>query len=883
MVQHRILSSLLAMLALSSFAGVGLAQEALRGPGAPASPGGVIGIIVKLEDDSVMSYRGTVAGLAATSPQLTGAARVDHRSSPVQAYRAYLAQKHAAFEVAATAAIPGAHVTYRYQTILGAVAMRVPASEVGRVAQLPGVKAVYPDQLLMLHTDSSPAFIRAKALWSKLGGQDDAGQGIVVGILDTGIWPEHPSFADPDPRGKPYPAPPVSVMSCDFGTPAFACNNKLIGAYRFMAAHDLCVANGNCVTLPGEFNSARDSNGHGTHTASTAAGNGFVDALEGRTKVSGVAPRAHVVAYKICGASGCYGSDSVAAIQQAVIDDVDVINFSIGGGASPYDDIVELAFKDAYAAGIFVAASAGNEGPGPNTVEHRGPWVTTVAASTQKRSFASTLTLIASTKRLRLAGVTITQGVKPAAPVVVNTDTFCATGAFPGKFSGKIVVCKRGGGVTRIQKGLNVFQGDAAGMILYNDQPDQGLITENHWLPSVHISNADGVDLLSFLTAHAGTTATFSDGKAAAAQGDVMAPFSSRGGTGRTLGLSKPDITAPGVLILAGTTPQPANPASGPPGELFMAIQGTSMSSPHVAGAGALLKHLHPDWTPGQIKSAIMTSASTKKLFNEDGVTPFTAFDAGSGRVDLKEALRPGLTFDVPASDYDTHENDLWNVNYPSIYLSDTAPSSLTVLRTAHSVLAEGSVWQLTLLPDPAGGLVVSLPSPTLTVPAGGTAAFTLGIDKSGIPANQSRHATLQLKYKSFLVHMPIGAAGPVSRPDLIVTTVATPAGGTRGSLMSVSAAVTNQGAATATSFTIQLYLSRDNSTLDAGDAPFSFCNITSLAVGDTAPCFGSYPIPVSIPAGEYVLIVRVDDWNTVEELSETNNIGTSASAFIIN
>src|SRR5262249_49903907 len=206
-------------------------------------------------------------------------------------------------------------------------------------------------------------------------------------------------------------------------------------------------------------------------------------------------------------------------------------------------------------------------------------------------------------------------------------------------------------------------------------------------------------------------TATFSDGKAQTDQGDVMASFSSRGGAGFPFGISKPDITAPGAQILAGMTPQPADPVSGPSGELFQAIAGTSMSSPHIAGSAALLKHLHPDWTPGQIKSAIMTTASTKKLVKEDGVTPFTAFDAGSGRVDLKEALGPGLTFDAPATDYDAHQFDLWTVNYPSVYIPDTASNSLTVRRTVESLLPADSVWQLTVIPDPAGGLNITVPA----------------------------------------------------------------------------------------------------------------------------------------------------------------------------
>src|SRR5262249_26019868 len=188
----------------------------------------------------------------------------------------------------------------------------------------------------------------------------------------------------------------------------------------FMDAYDACVAAGQCAMPVGSFTSARDDIGHGTHTSSTAAGNGNVPAtLLGieRGKVSGIAPRAHVIAYRICGEDGCLVSDAVAAIDQAIDDGVDVINYSIGASAAPYADPVELAFLDAYAAGIFVAASAGNSGPGAETVEHRAPWVTTVGASTQKRQFASKLTLVSSDgKKLKLNGATAGAGAAPPPP-----------------------------------------------------------------------------------------------------------------------------------------------------------------------------------------------------------------------------------------------------------------------------------------------------------------------------------------------------------------------------------------------------------------------------------------------------------------------------------
>lgn len=642
--------------------------------------------------------------------------------------------------------------------------MLVPKSQTARLASLSGVKAIYPDPLEKLHTDRSPSFIGAKTLWKALGGQASAGEGVVVGILDTGVWPEHPSFADPDPLGNPYPPPPSTWTgsTCQFsggvnpGAP-FTCNNKLIGAYRFMATYDAFIAR-----LPGEFTSARDSDGHGTHTASTAAGNAGVVASifdVPRGIVSGVAPRSHIVVYKVCGDLGCYGSDSMAAVDQAVLDGVDVINFSISGGVSPYSDIVELAFLDAYAAGVFVAASAGNSGPTPNTANHLGGWVTTVAASTSNRQFLSKLTVKADDgSKLKLNGASVTDGISPSAPVVLATDlgysSLCLSPFAPGSATGKVVVCQRGTNA-RVEKGYNVAVGGAVGMLLYNPTL-QGLETDNHFLPSIHLENDAGGQLLGFLASHAGETATFTPGKAAKATGDVMAAFSSRGGTGLTLGINKPDVTAPGVQILAGHTPQPHSVDGGPPGELFQAIQGTSMSSPHVAGAAALLKDLHPNWTPGQIKSALMTTAKTEKVVKEDGTTPINPFDAGSGRIDLKKAGDPGLTFDVPAADYTTYAANLWTVNYPSLYVP-ALPNSITVQRTAHSELSTASIWKVSVTAPL--DLTVTVPS-TLSVPAAGDASFPITVDASLVPPGMVRHATIKMKYRSYQVHVPITIIG---------------------------------------------------------------------------------------------------------------------------
>jgi subtilisin family serine protease len=724
---------------------------------------GKVGVIVKLKDASVASYRGGVNNMKATNPAARGAKTLDFKSKDLTTYRNYLKGKQDAFSARLTSGVKGAKITGNFDLVLNAVSAVVPAAELATIANMPGVATVYPDSLLNLETDVSPQFIGAPTVWSSLGGQQSAGEGVIVGVLDTGIWPEHASYSDPDPSGKPYAAPPAAPdgsRACEFTGganpgPAFACNNKLIGADRRMATYDAVIG-----LLSGEFTTARDDNGHGTHTSSTAAGNAGVVATifgVGRGTISGVAPRAHVEMFKVCGDQGCFGSDSVSAVQAAIGDGVNVINFSISGGANPYSDAVELAFLDAYNAGVFVAASAGNSGPGAETTDHRGPWVATVGASTTNRAFLNSVNVTADGgATLSLPGVSLTAGVGPAPLVVAIGDGLCSTPAAAGTYTGKIVVCKRGAPAGRAEKGFNVLQGGAVGMVLYNNSAavtDQE--TDNHWLPASHIQFSQGTALLGFIAANTNVNATLTAGVKGAAQGDVMASFSSRGGPQQPLGISKPDIAAPGVQILAGHSPEHVDVAGGPNGELFQAIAGTSMASPHIAGSAALIRDLHPTWTPGQVKSALMTTAKTAGLVKEDGVTPFNAFDAGSGRVDLTVAGSPGLTFDATGAQYLSFQSELFKANYPSIY-HPNMPGLVTVSRTAHSVLGSSSTWKLTT--SSPSDFKITVPK-SFTVGANGNVTFNVTMDATAVPIGQTRFGMITLsqsKGGSRVLHLPV-------------------------------------------------------------------------------------------------------------------------------
>lgn len=694
-----------------------------------------VNVVVKLDYDATASYAGTIRGLAATSPRVTGK-KLTGKSAAETAYERYTKAIDARFRADVASRITGAKLGRSLTRVYGGVVMRLPANQVKTLLTIANVAAVQSDTLNQpTATVESPTFIGAPTIWAQEGGQANAGKGVIFGDIDTGLWPEHPMVADNGNLPAPPAAPSGDPRVCDYGdnplTPAtdvFVCNNKVIGGQPFL---DTYLSAGQ----PPEVypDSARDSNGHGTHTTTTAAGDNVTSApIFGidRGPISGVAPGAYVIEYKVCGLEGCYSSDSAAAVGQAILDGVNVINFSISGGSSPFSDPVELAFLDAYDAGVTVAASAGNSGPGAGTTDHRSPWVITVAASTQSREFQSTLTVTGGADTATFVGSSLTGGVSSPTPVVLASaapysDAFCGNPAPPGTFTGKIVACQRGGGIGRVQKGFDVLQGGAVGMILYN-LPLQDTETDNHFLPTVHL--ADGTAFLAFVSSHPGAVASFTTGVKANGQGDVMAAFSSRGPGGLFL---KPDITAPGVQILAGNTPTPDEIAAGPAGQYFQAIAGTSMSSPHIAGSAILLKALHPTWGPGAIKSALMTTAKGG-VVKEDTVTPADPFDDGSGRVDLTKAGKAPLVFEDSAANMAAKgDSDLLapSVNIASVNLP-TMSGSVTVQRTARNVSGASRTFTVKTT-APAGAKITVTPKST-TIANNGSRTFTITVSSNG-------------------------------------------------------------------------------------------------------------------------------------------------------
>ncbi|HEY5875793.1 MAG TPA: S8 family peptidase, partial [Ilumatobacteraceae bacterium] len=677
--------------------------------------------------------------------------------------------------------------TYTYAA--NGFAATLTGAQAGALSQQPGVSFVVPDQIRTIQTDGTPDFLGLTAEdgpWaSGLTGED-----VVIGVIDTGIWPEHPSFAD-DGSYPPLSADEFSGTGCDFGNTAFnpddaafTCNNKLLAAKSYGTVFHGDTGAG---LAPGSFLSARDEDGHGTHTASTAAGDGAVSAtLLGvdRGIVSGIAPRARISTYKACwatapGEGGCSNGDLVKAIDDAVADGVDVINYSIGSDTAALSPDA-ISFLFANNAGVFVAASAGNAGPGEATVGSPAvsPWLTSVAASTQRRDFRGTVTL---GDGQTFEGVSVTAGID-SVPLVDAADLgnpLCRAdlGFPPDSVTGRMVLCERGGNA-RVEKSFAVQEGGGVAMLLFNPGLNT-LNTDNHYIPSLHVDEVAGAAARAYIqAAGAGATASMSGGQKVDAQPNVMAAFSSRGPNLQSEDIITPDVTAPGVNILAGNTPAAL---LGSPGQSFQAISGTSMSSPHVAGIYALVKQAHPDWSSAAAKSALMTTAR-QDVVEEDGVTPADPFDMGAGHVrpggnaGQKGTLyNPGLIYDAGINDYlgyvcdvapdaispatcarleaDGYATSAENLNLASIGVADVTGFA-TITRTITNVASKTLTWHADI--DAPDGFTATVTPDQLRLAPGESASFDVTFTRTSAEFGVWSFGSLTWTAKRFVARSPI-------------------------------------------------------------------------------------------------------------------------------
>ncbi len=659
--------------------------------------GGVVGLkatddksqistyIVELYDQPVATYAGEVSGLKATNKTLQANVASTKKNKSIEKqphvarYLSHLAKtQDTALAGIAKVISKNVQPELRYNWAMNGFSMRMTATEAEKAANAPGVKRIYKERVFQLSTDTGPTHIGADKIWQGIAtGVEAKGEGIVVGIIDSGVNTDSDSFKATGDDGYIHTNPFTGYLG-DCVADATLCTDKLVGVISFPEITDeyygIAPENG------------EDMNGHGSHTASTTAGNvlrnvpilkaGESNVSDGVqigsaefSEISGVAPHANIISYQTCGPTGgCGDALTVKAVDMAIAHGVDVINFSIGpggDGGNPWTSASGVAFLKAREAGIFVAVAAGNAGNGAGTVGNVAPWTTVVANYTHDRIFeknatgtddnANTLPMFSGIGGLAAA---------VDAPVIYAGDLvdiyepdrdfslckFEMWDFFP-ELENKIVVCDRGD-FALMEKAQYVQQMGGVGIVIRNT-PTSGTSLYNvpYGIPGVLINQEAGDALLSWMNESTNPTLSLSEGHVS--HDDLMAN-SANGSSSRGPSLYAPEnmvphIAAPGTDIYAAYSDDRAFDYEG--GADFAFLSGTSMASPHIAGAAALLTQLNPGWTPAEMQSAMMMSAN-RETTKEDLATPSDIFDHGAGMVNVAAAAKVGLLLDEGIENY---------------------------------------------------------------------------------------------------------------------------------------------------------------------------------------------------------------------------------------
>lgn len=543
---------------------------------------------------------------------------------------------------------------YTYTNAINGFTALLSPSELHSLSNAPGFVSSVRDSTVKLDTTHSNQF---------LGLNDDYGawpaskygHDVIIGLVDTGVWPESRSFDD----AGLGPIPTRWKGACESGTKfnTTTCNNKLIGARYFNKG---LLANNPNLTIA--VNSARDTDGHGTHTSSTAAGAPVAGATffgYASGTALGAAPGARVAMYKALWDEGSRLSDIIAAIDQAIADGVDVLSISLGIDGLPlYSDPIAVAAFAAMEKGIFVSTSAGNEGPFLATLHNGTPWVLNVAASTIDREFHGTVALA---NRVSITGLSLYPGNPPATqlPLIVP-DSCIDVKSLKTAGNKNIIVCVDTNDTLSEQV---YYAGEAkvAGAVFISNTSDLSFYTQSSF-PAIFIQLNQGNQILNYINNSSKPRASlhFQQTSIGTKPSPKLASYSSRGPSPSSPYVLKPDLTAPGDQILA-SWPSNSPVTRVKTGEIyndFNIISGTSMSCPHAAGVAALLRGAHPGWTPAAIRSAMMTTANphdnTGSPIADLGLAnqPATPLDMGAGHVDPNKALDPGLIYDAGRDDY---------------------------------------------------------------------------------------------------------------------------------------------------------------------------------------------------------------------------------------
>lgn len=763
--------------------------------------------IVQLKEPSAANYNAKTRALARKASGQTS--RFNKSQPEIQAYAAQLA---ATQDRVFAKAGPDAELVYRYQYGLNGFAASMHPAQAHKLEAQPEVLQVWEDEIRPLTTNHSVGFL---GLLDGDGGlRTDLGldgKDIVIAMIDSGIAPEHPALQDTQEADRP------SMCLSDWAENTFLglwlcrryekrddivlfdpledwegecqageqfeetdCNNKIIGARYFSAGAE--------ATGPiddGEIMSARDVDGHGTHTATTAAGNRVKASIFGSfiSRIAGVAPAARVAVYKACWLrpddtrASCNTSDLANAIDAAVADGVDIINYSVGSSQTRITAPDDIALMAATKAGVFSVVAAGNEGPARSTIGSPagGPWVITAAASTRDGNTTneameiltpSTIAGLYVAKEANFTPTLDSVGPIDGSLVLVDDETDTASDACEelvnrSDVSGKIAFIQRGGCDFEI-KIANAEDAGAVAAIVYNIAGDPIVMNGDEGtvdIPAVMIGQADGNLILAELDRLPDVTVKLDKNLFVKENdtGNAMASFSSRG-LGPVINILKPDVTAPGVNILAGFTPDAVNATKG---ENFAYLSGTSMSTPHIAGVAALLLQANPDWSPAAIKSALMTTAR-QDVTLADGETQATPFDFGAGHIVPNNAAEPGLVYDVSNDEFDAfacgiaspaispercaelaqagYSFEGEDLNQPSIAIAHLSGEQI-VRRQVTNVSDVAATYTAQVVPP--SGVQVSVVPNSLTVPPGATVSFDVVFTYESGPLDLWRFGSL--------------------------------------------------------------------------------------------------------------------------------------------
>ncbi|CAN4122656.1 unnamed protein product [Withania somnifera] len=619
-------------------------------------------------------------------------------------------------------------LVYAYTNAINGFSATLSPSELEAIKKSPGYVSSIKDMSVKIDTTHTSQFLGLNSesgVWPK----SDYGKDVIVGLVDTGIWPESRSFSDDGMTEVPS----RWKGECESGTQfnSSLCNKKLIGARYFNKG---LLANNPNLTI--SMDSARDTDGHGTHTSSTAAGSH----IEGASffgyatgTATGIAPKAHVAMYKALWEEGVFLSDILAAIDQAITDGVDVLSLSLGIDAIPlHEDPVAIAAFAALEKGIFVSTSAGNEGPFYETLHNGTPWVLTVAAGTVDREFIGTLTL---GNGVSVTGLSLYPGNSSSSESFISYAD-CQDDKELQKNAHKIVVCiDKNDSVS--EDVYNVRNSKVAGAVFITNSTDLEFYLQSEF-PAVFLNFHEGDKVLEYVKSDSAPNAKleFQVTHIGAKPAPKVASYSSRGPSPSCPIILKPDLMAPGALILA-SWPQQTPVTEVTSGKLysnFNVLSGTSMSCPHASGVAALLKGAHPEWSPAIIRSAMMTTAyvldNTKSPIQDIGKknAAATPLAMGAGHIDPNKALDPGLVYDATPQDYVnllcalnltskqiqtitrsssyTCSNPTLDLNYPSFIgyfnqnSSDSDPKRIQEFKRTVTNLQDGaSVYTATLTP----------------------------------------------------------------------------------------------------------------------------------------------------------------------------------------